>query len=193
MTIRTYKERVSSLAKALPDKSDTEWLIAVYLSLGTAESLGYTRDSFARLDRNARDAVNADMLSSDSFKIPESSEAKRKWLAGHYFNNALFRMVALAEITLKTLFEREMNMKPPDNYWWLVDWYKKNFAKKLDFIGRARERVNKFKHVPRDRTRPMALDTYADGLKAFEELLVLMSFIVEAQHVAQPDASSGSR
>lgn len=103
------------------------------------------------------------------------------WLAGHFFNNALFRMVALVEISLKTLFQRQMNMEPPDNYGWLADWYKKKFAGKLGYIGRARARVNKFKHEQRDRTKPKALETYVDGLKAFDELLLLMSFIVEAE------------
>jgi len=136
------------------------------------------RDSFARLKRKTRDSVNVHILYQDLFETPKPTDAKKKmWLAGYYFNNALLRMVALAEITLKLLFEREMKMKSPNNYWCLVGWYKRKFAGKLKYIASARARVNKFKHDPRDRTKPKALESYADGLKAFKELLKLMSLI----------------
>lgn len=88
-------------------------------------------------------------------------------------------MVALAEITLNHLFRREMGMEPPFmRYDWLVKWYEAKHSGKLEFIGKARTRVNKFKHEKRERNKPKALETYSDGLKAFDELLVLMNLVI---------------
>jgi hypothetical protein len=189
LKIRKYKNTVQSLAAILPDKSDAEWLVAIYLSLGTAEELGYKEDSYARLDRKTRNEGNADMLSKDSLQFPASSDITKKWLAGHYFNNALFRMVALSEISLRTLFYREAkmspNLEPPINYWWLVDWYEGKFERKLKYIHKARRRVNKFKHDPRERQGPKALETLGDGFLALEELLLLMSVLATPPELAE--------
>jgi hypothetical protein len=179
MKIEMYKTKVENLLRSLYEESDAEWLLAVYLSLETAEKLGYTHDAFARKSRTDRDKTNLEMLSDHFFSIPASTEDKNDWLAGHCFNNALFRMVALAEITLNDLFKQEMGMEPPFmRYDWLVKWYETKHLGKLKFIGKARARVNKFKHEKRDRSKPKALETYSDGLIAFEELLVLMDLVI---------------
>jgi hypothetical protein len=58
LKVSKYKGRVMSLAERLPETLDAEWLVAVYLSLSTAEELGYSVDSNARKSRNVRDEVN---------------------------------------------------------------------------------------------------------------------------------------
>ncbi len=185
MQIEAYKEGVASLLRKLPEHSDPEWLLAVYLSLGTAERLGYKHDEFARKERSERDLVNIQMLSAPYFSLPASTN---KWLAGHFFNNALFRMVALAEITLNDLFQRKMNLDPPRNgYGWLVDWYGITCAGTLEYMNKARARVNKFKHHERQRAKAKPLETYDDGLRAFEELLTLMRQLVEAEQRVPAD------
>ncbi|HEU4933750.1 MAG TPA: hypothetical protein VFT48_16815 [Pyrinomonadaceae bacterium] len=180
MKIERYKSQTLSLVKSLPETSDAEWLVAVYLSLGTAEKLGYKKDIHARKPRRDRDAINADLLSTNSFDRQEPSAEKTAWLAGHFFNNALFRIVALAEITLNELFEREFQMEPPRQiYDWLAKWYTQKHGKKLDWIKKSRERVNRFKHRKRARQETKPLEEYEHGLKAFEELLTLMSISVK--------------
>lgn len=183
MKIHEYRDRVSSLAKNLPDESDSEWLVAVYLSLATAEELGYEKDLHALRKREERDARNSGMLCQDSLRpiqFSEPADAQKEWTAGYYFNNALFRMVALAEITLQTLFKREMGLEPPFmRYGWLADWYKIRFAGTLDKIANARTRVNRFKHEDRLGSRPKAkaLEKYDDALEALNELLALLTTI----------------
>lgn len=76
MQIEHYKKKVASLLRKLPEESDAEWLLAVYLSLGTAETLGYTHDAFARKSRNDRDTINLEMLSDHFFSIPASTQDK---------------------------------------------------------------------------------------------------------------------
>jgi len=193
MKVEDLRQKVAELAPQVPEKSDAEWLIAVYVSLSTAERLGYKKDTFAMLPRSERESVNKGLISQDLLNIAELSESEKTWLSGHFFNNALFRMVALVEIALKTLFEQRMHMTAPNNYWWIVDWYKANFQGTLGYVKRARQRVNTFKHEPRDYEKVPKLETLADGIQAFHELLELLSHVVEAEQTNSADAKKPRR
>lgn len=86
-------------------------------------------------------------------------------------------MVALAEIGLKILFEKQMKMAAPDNYHWLSGWYEKTFPGKLTNINNARTRVNHFKHKPRKERQRNKFEKMGEAIKALGELLTLLENI----------------
>lgn len=99
---------------------------------------------------------------------------------GYYFNNALFRTVALAEIGLKFLYTKETNKKPPkqkDVYYVLKDWYTAKYSMPLAAITSARQQVNDFKHKARGSQKAKHLETIRDAFTAIDELLTLLEQI----------------
>lgn len=173
--IEQFEEKVRSLAVQLQDDTDKAWLVGTYVSLRTAQELGYQRDDFAKAPAKDRKYTLQCVISENLLDVPNPSSLKKSWKAGYFFNNALLRMVALAEIGLKLLFEKRTGKKPPPNYHCLVEWYELNFDDKLDYVGKARQQVNRYKHKPRDPTERRKLETLEEGVLAFDEILSLMS------------------
>ena len=135
---------------------------------------GYSDDEFRGLSRDEKMVVLKSALKRGlSSKIRNSSEKHLR--AGHYFNNGLFHIVALAEISLNDLFKTRQHINPPKDYWWLSDWYMKEFGNSLSHIQNARTQVNWMKHHPRSKTRQAY--SMKDGLLAFGELLSLLEVL----------------
>jgi len=166
--------RVSSLVSKLPDETDRSWLVTIYLSLKKAAALNYKDDSFSKLTKCNQDTILLKMKSLDTRRL---STTDKDWIAGYFFNNAMFRIVALAEIGLKILFEKKTKMKAPGDYGWLSQWYERTFTMKLDNIQFARRRVNKFKHEPRGKGKKKKFETMREGIDALKELLSLLEQI----------------
>jgi hypothetical protein len=125
------------------------------------------------LSKDHQDKLLTEIKSLDSRK-----KGNKDWEGGYYFNNAMFRMVALAEIALQVLFERKMKMKPPPkSYHWLVGWFEASYKARLNNIGKARTRVNKFKHEPRQRRTRKKFETMKEAVDALKELLSLLEQI----------------
>ncbi len=158
----------------LPQETDRAWLVSTYLSLEKAHALNYQHDAISKLPKSDQDNLLLKINTLDSHRL---SRNNKKWIAGYFFNNAMFRMVALTEIGLKILFEKTMKMKAPDDYWWLCNWYESTFNMKLSNIQNARRRVNKFKHEPRFGKRKKKFETISEGIDAFKELLSLLEQI----------------
>lgn len=167
--LKEIEKRLPPLVSKLPDVIDRSWLVSTYLSLKKANSLNYKGDMFSRLPKGQQDMIALGIKSLGSSKA-----GNREWESGYYFNNAVFRMVALAEIALKVLFEQKMKMKPPPSYPWLSGWYETSYGNRLSGINSARSRVNKFKHEPRHRTVKKKFESMQEGVDAFEELLLLL-------------------
>jgi len=107
---------------------------------------------------------------------PDGKTPKGNWTAGYYFNNALLRIAALAEISLKCLFEQHTGFESPRNYRWLANWYEKEFLTKITNLDRTHQEINIFKHEhPRRRQRKV--ETIEEGLAAFSELLELLNHV----------------
>lgn len=174
MEFKQIKKRVTSLVIKLPQETDRAWLVSTYLSLRKAHGLNYQYDAISKLAKSDQDNLLLKINSLDSRRL---SRDDKNWIAGYFFNNAMFRMVALTEIGLKVLFEKRMKMKAPDDYWWLSNWYKSSFNMTLNNIQNARRRVNKFKHEPRLGTRRKKFETINEGIDAFKELLSLLEQI----------------
>lgn len=169
------KKRIASLLPKLPDEIDRSWLASTYLSLRKAHALCYQNDSISRLPKNGQDRIVLEITSLDARRAPKEI---KDWIAAYYFNNALFRTVALTEIGLKVLFEKKMKMEPPPkSYQWLADWYKTDSGMTLNNIANARKRVNKFKHEPRRRINKKKFETMREGIDALKELLLLLEKI----------------
>jgi len=109
--LKQFKKRLTPLVQMLPEVIDRSWLVSTYLSLKKANGLNYKEDTFSRLPKGQQDAIALGIKSLGSSKT-----GNREWESGYYFNNAMFRMVALAEIALKVLFEKKAKMKPPPSY-----------------------------------------------------------------------------
>ena len=157
---------------SLPDVIDRSWLVSTYLSLKKAQALGYDEDLFSKLPKGKRDTILHKVKSLGS-----SRTRNKEWEDGYYFNNAMFRVVALTEIALKELFEQKTKMKPPPTYPWLCEWYEAIYKRKLSNINNARKRVNKFKHERRSRIIAKKFKTMQEGIDAFEELLLQLEQI----------------
>jgi hypothetical protein len=104
--------RLKPLILNLPETVDRSWLLSTYLSLKKAYSLNYKNDSLSKLSKSDQDAILLDIRSLGSAK---TISAHREWIAGYYFNNAMFRIVALAETGLKVLYTRETKKKAADD------------------------------------------------------------------------------
>jgi len=167
-------KRVSSLVSKLPDETDRSWLVTTYLSLKKASAYNYKKDAFSKLAKSNQDAILLKINSLDPRKL---SVTEKDWIAGYFFNNAMFRIVALAEIGLIILFEKKEKKQAPRDYRLLSQWYEKTFTMKLKKVQLARKRVNKFKHEPRSAVKNKKYETMREGIDAFKELLSLLEQI----------------
>src|SRR5574341_1053409 len=167
------KQKVNSLVSQLHDQTDRSWLVATYMSLRTAHELGYQRDEFANVPKSERESVLQRVISDSLLNPAESPPIRELWLAGYFFNNAVLRMVALAEIGLKNLYKKDTGTAPLDDYKKLAKWYKLTYGNELKYLKRARLQVNEFKHELRDMQKKRKFETMEEGVSAFKELLVL--------------------
>jgi hypothetical protein len=167
--LEKIERRLTPLVPKLLDVIDRSWLVSTYLSLKKAYALNYKEDTFSRLPKDKQDTIVLGIKSLGSSKAGD-----KEWESGYYFNNAMFRMVALTEIALKVLFERKVKMKPPPSYPWLSKWYETSYGNRLSNVNSARSRVNKFKHEPRSRATKKKFESMQEGVDAFEELLLLL-------------------
>lgn len=137
----------------------------------------YEDDAFSKLSKATQDQF---LLTTNSLSIHKKVRSSKQWIAGYYFNNALFRSVALAEIGLKVLYTKETKKKPPtgrDIYYRLKDWYTAKYSMNLTTITRARQQVNDYKHDTRGSTNIKHLETMDDAIVALNELLALLEKI----------------
>jgi len=171
------KKSVESLIMILPEEIDRSWLLSVYLSLLRAFALNYRNDAVSRLSKADQDKLLPKITSLTSRNTTKDA---KKWFAGYYFNNAMFRTVALAETGLKVLYEKTTSKKVPAGnkvYHDLRTWYENRFGLKLDNISKARQQVNVFKHDVRSPTTCKKFETMVEGIEAFKELLTLLKQI----------------
>ena len=117
MTLSDLKDRVKIVLGKLPEGVDRAWLVANYLSLRTAQDLGYVDDSFARLTDPQRTEA---MLAAVDRGAEEGCGLAGLVLFGaaHFFNNALFRMAAQAELVLQCLCCAPEELEPPGIHLW---------------------------------------------------------------------------
>lgn len=182
MTIEQLKEEVISLVSRLPDHTDRAWLVGIYVSLRTAYHLDYKRDQFSKAQKEKRESALGRVIEDSLLTPSDPFPAQELWRAGYFFNNALLRMVALAEIGLKVLYKKCKRETPPEeNYWKLAKWYESNFNNELTYLNKARYQVNRYKHEPRDPTKERELESMDEGILAFRELLSLMSGLAKAK------------
>jgi hypothetical protein len=167
-----YKKRLRNLIPQLPRESDISWLVSAFKSLEKACALNYKKDAFSDLRENDQIKRLLDINAIDFDSLNDAT-----WLSGYFFNNAMFRMVALAEIGLKILFEKHMKLEAPDNYHWLSGWYGKTFSGKLTNINNARTRVNHMKHEIRKERKKSKFEKIGEAIKAFDEVLTLFEKI----------------
>ena len=176
--INKLGDKVKGLVSTLPEDVGRARLVATYVSLRKAYDLGYRKDVFRQMRQRERDIYLQELVAQSPFEYEdaEGKTPKGSWLAGYYFNNALLRIAALAEISLKCLFEQHTGFESPRNYRWLADWYEKEFSTKITNLDRTRQEINVFKHEhPRRRQRK--LETIEEGLAAFSELLEVMNHV----------------
>ena len=186
-----FEKKLLTLLPTLPPEIDRPWVLATYLSLKMATELNYTDDAFSKLPNQDQIDFLSKNLSFSFQDIQKLSKGNNTWEAGYFFNNAIFRMVALAEIGLKVLFKRKTTIDAPDNYWWLSKWYENTFTQKLGNIQNARKRVNHFKHDTRSKNKNnKVFEKMSEGIKAFQELLSLLEHIAsltnQASEYAEP-------
>jgi len=175
--LNLIKKSIQSLIFVLPEEIDRSWLLSSYLSLRKAFLLNYERDAVARLLKVDQDNL---LLKITSLTPRKTLKLVEEWVAGYYFNNAMFRMVALAETGLKVLYQKKTSRKAPKGnraYYILLGWYKKNYGLNLDIITEARIQINVFKHDVRSPERSKKFETMREGVEAFKELLLLLAQI----------------
>jgi hypothetical protein len=182
--LNRLKKTMNSLVSRLDDETDRSWLVAAFISLQIANDLGYEKDKFTRSQKDERDNSLKTCLKYglQSLSAPRATVTHEYWKAGYFFNNALLRIVALTEIGLKALFEKQTNVQPPNDYWWLVEWYKRTNDNSLSYLNKARKQVNRFKHKLRDAQREPYLESMQDGICAFEELISLMKTLIKQRN-----------
>lgn len=175
------------------DRIDRAWLVAVYLCLKTAEDLGYVRDDFVQFDLRRQEVALLDLISRGITLPSLQSDDTTIWLRGHFYNNALLRMVFLAETRLDMLWQRynsPRNFKSVGERWAVqLDWYTSRFDDTLEFLQSTRNQINIFKHD--DTTQPGAkrlgnkglrkIETMEDASRALQELLGLLSKLMPQQ------------
>src|ERR1700728_1377624 len=88
--------RVIRLIETLSDSSVRSRLVWAYASICRADQRGYRRDDFRSLRTEARTVAMK--------KLVTEPDKDHQTEAAYYFNNALFRMVIVAEIGLKQLY-----------------------------------------------------------------------------------------
>ena len=188
MSISRFEQTVCDLIRQdADDRIDRAWLVAVYLCLKTSEDLGYVRDDFVQFDLKRQEVGLLDVIFRGITLPPLQSDDTTIWLRGHFYNNALLRMVFLAETRLDMLWQQynsPKRFKSVGERWAVqLDWYTSRFGDTLEFLQRAREQINIFKHD--DTTQPGAktpgnkglrkIETMEDATRALQELLGLLS------------------
>jgi hypothetical protein len=176
--VKSLKNRVMHLAVTLSDQIDKSWLIGAYVSLRTADKLGYRDDQTRTLPeekkREIYRAVSSDAELPPSFSIQENKE----WWSGYFCNGAIFRMVALADVGLKLLYAHENKGEKPkdDRIFTLIKWYESIYhAESLTNLDNARLRVNGQKHRPRGKNRYGGFTKMEEAVEGFQELLSVLS------------------
>ncbi len=162
------------------DVADKAWVCAVFVSLHFAETLGYKEDTFIKLKNRQEKHETLLAIVKDNLLLPTSRSPKQQkyWSAGHFYNNALFRIVALAETRLPVLYKLRVGVRPQEDYFWLSRWYEKTFGESLELVYRAREQVNRLKHDPHYKRRNPKADLLEEGIDAFREVITLLERMV---------------
>ena len=156
------------------------WTVAVYWSLYRAKKLDHTEDRFRKLKpkvaRQTLLKVLAMMDQAEQFKGNQ-----KMWLSGHYYNNAILRMHALVEQSLKTLWERvnsgsliavRSGIVGDYRFQTLLSWYREVFNVKEDHLGALHKEVNELKHEYK--TIPQEKLKMREALIAFDKALDLL-------------------
>ena len=175
--LNTIKKDVEPLVMVLPEEMNRSWLLSTYLSLQRAFDLNYQHDVVARLPKADQDRL---ILKITSLTSRKTLKYTKEWLAGYYFNNSMFRTVALAETGLTILYEKKTSKKAPagnEAYYTLMAWYKSNYGLNLDNITKARKQVNVFKHDVRSPKTSKMFKTMREGIGALKELVLLLKQI----------------
>jgi hypothetical protein len=173
-TLSQLQRKLTAVIETLPDSSIRSRLVWAYASLCRAEERRYRHDDFRKLRTGAR-TLAMKQLVAEPCKEHQTD-------AAYYFNNALFRMVVVAEIGLKQLFKRRESLDPPDDWNWIASWYERTYKARLTYLRVARKEINEWKH--RERAEPSREDrrceTLRDGIRVFLELLHLVETLAEA-------------
>jgi len=174
--IEILGDQVKNLIPNLPEHVGRARLVATFVSLRRACDLGYKNDVFRQMRKGERDKYLQILAAESPFSHegPKDNTPEGNWVAGYYFNNALLRIAALAEIGLKYLYEQYTSRKAPQrDYWRLAKWYESEFSTKITHLNRTRQEINDFKHEHANR-RQRKLETIGEGLAALGELNKLM-------------------
>jgi hypothetical protein len=178
------EKRVISIVVALPEEIDRSWLIAVFLSLRKAYELNYQRDDISLLNKADQNNLLLRITAFNFNSFKHSTSEEKIWAAGYFFNNAMFRMVALTEIGLK-LLKKLQNKKNKGKHTQLSKWYEETFQQKLTNIENARKRVISLKHHLRNSKGKKSFEGMSEGVVAFNELLTLMEHISTSNNAIQ--------
>lgn len=191
LKVQMLENRVAEVLSRLPNSVGRERCLGAYASLLIAESLGYINDRFRQRDGGERrrllpHVARAVLSPSSAWDAPTN-----EWMSSFYFNNALLRMAATAEIALMALFKRKNPItelpKGRNIYWRLSKWYLQNCGGKTTELDRTRREINDFKHGRSEQEPLRKVESLNDGLMAFEELLLLMERLADAQPGAPAD------
>jgi hypothetical protein len=183
MSTSSLQNLRDKIIKFLPedptDQTDRAWLVAVYVSLRMAARLDFKSDEFVRLTQDVQETTLHQILVDDCFLPDDSSPERRKWLAGHFFNNALFRLAALAELRLAKLCSL---LDPPladKRYWKQAAWYAGRGGS-LTSLNNIRRQINKYKHESDDPDRNRLVEDLEEAIAGCRELLLLLEQLRDA-------------
>jgi hypothetical protein len=180
MMVRELEPTINSLIQRdTDDETDRAWLVATYLSFQAAEELGFRDYEFDTLSLPDQTPALIELLGQPLLETRGISTQVQQWKAGYFFNNAVLRLVAFAEVRLKVLYGKSTKCELPHNYWTLVQWYEAVYSDNLTFLGKARKQVNLMKHQRHEPAMHNMLKSLDDGLTAFSELLRVSSRVVE--------------
>ena len=94
MSIKRFQQKVQNLIEDdTMDKTDRAWVVAVYVSLRAAEELGYKQDDFVKLPLPDQRTALLHVVLQGMLSPPSTTDHTTIYYRGHYYNNALFRMV----------------------------------------------------------------------------------------------------
>jgi hypothetical protein len=103
--VRELEPSISSLIQRdTDDETDRAWLVATYLSFQAAEEFGFRDYEFDMLSLPNQTPALLELLGKPLLETQGISTQAQQWKAGHFFNNAVPRLVALAEVHLKVLY-----------------------------------------------------------------------------------------
>ncbi len=166
------------------DCTDRTWLVATMVSFVAAYELEYETDKFPALEESEQISVFRAVLSEPVLlEARHVQDHARVFLAGHYFNNAVYRTMALAETRLQRLHKQFVSGSAGNlTAKRLIDWYQDNYEC-LPFLSRARRQMNINKHEETqgiDVDRP--LESLSDGLSAYRELLGILDRVLASEY-----------